>query len=332
MKLLNLSIALAMTALLLAVKCGPALGLPPTKPSENFDYKYEMDLDLLDPSAIDLDSNSMADWANSGAVQAAVSGGVLSLPNDSLVLSGFGEPSHIWPSVGMTAEEGFTFEISLKVVQQYSIGNYAAMGINFGLSDSDEYVTLVFRDNGFNWSGVVATTIDNTDAFHTYRFSRDADVDGGGWWAWCDDELFIEGTRVVGNYVTDAVRIGPAISGGFAGDIEIDYIRFTEGAFAPGEESEEPIPGDANNDGKVDGSDVTILAGNWQAGVGDPNPETITWEMGDFNGDGQVDGSDVTILAGNWQAGVTAAAASVPEPSTILLILSTIAGVALIRR
>ena len=80
------------------------------------------------------------------------------------------------------------------------------------------------------------------------------------------------------------------------------------------------LPGDANHDGKVDGSDVTILAGNWQTGVGAPDPSTITWEMGDFNGDGQVDGSDVTILAGNWQAGVTAAM-SVPESSTIILIM-----------
>ena len=46
-----------------------------------------------------------------------------------------------------------------------------------------------------------------------------------------------------------------------------------------------------------------------------------TWAMGDFNGDGKVDGSDVTILAGNWQAGVTAAAAAVPEPATLVLIL-----------
>ena len=79
------------------------------------------------------------------------------------------------------------------------------------------------------------------------------------------------------------------------------------------------IPGDANNDGRVDGSDVTILAGNWQAGVGDPDPTNITWEMGDFNGDGQIDGSDVTILAGNWQYGVDNADASVPEPSTLTL-------------
>lgn len=84
------------------------------------------------------------------------------------------------------------------------------------------------------------------------------------------------------------------------------------------------IPGDANVDGKVDGSDVTILADNWQAGVsgGDSN---VTWEMGDFNGDGKVDGSDVTILADNWQYGVTAAnTAAVPEPPAIALFLSAL--------
>lgn len=75
------------------------------------------------------------------------------------------------------------------------------------------------------------------------------------------------------------------------------------------------IPGDANGDRKVDGSDVTILAGNWQVLSG------ATWDMGDFNSDGKVDGSDVTILAGNWQAGVTTASASVPEPSSLMLLI-----------
>ena len=90
------------------------------------------------------------------------------------------------------------------------------------------------------------------------------------------------------------------------------------------------VAGDANGDGKVDGSDVTILAGNWQKGVSDGL--TATWEEGDFNGDGKVDGSDVTILAGNWQYGVEAAAASVPEPSMIVLLLSVILAGWLIRK
>ena len=90
------------------------------------------------------------------------------------------------------------------------------------------------------------------------------------------------------------------------------------------------MPGDANLDGKVDGSDVTILAGNWQKGVDDGL--SASWGEGDFNGDGKVDGSDVTILAGNWQAGVTAVAASVPEPSMIVLLLAAISGLCVIRR
>ena len=79
------------------------------------------------------------------------------------------------------------------------------------------------------------------------------------------------------------------------------------------------LPGDANGDGVVDGSDVTILAGNWQCGVS--GIADVTWAMGDFNGDGKVDGSDVTILAGNWQAGVTAADISVPEPGALILLI-----------
>ena len=75
------------------------------------------------------------------------------------------------------------------------------------------------------------------------------------------------------------------------------------------------IPGDANGDGKVDGSDVTILAGNWQATVTDGAAS------GDFNGDGKVDGSDVTILAGNWQYGVNTATTSVPEPSILAMLM-----------
>ena len=90
------------------------------------------------------------------------------------------------------------------------------------------------------------------------------------------------------------------------------------------------VAGDANNDGKVDGSDVTILACNWQTGVGGVGG--ANWSMGDFNGDGAVDGSDVTILAGNWQYGVTTAAASVPEPSTLALLLAAMVSFYALRR
>lgn len=87
--------------------------------------------------------------------------------------------------------------------------------------------------------------------------------------------------------------------------------------------------GDANRDGKVDASDATILAGNWQHGVDMAEPDA-TWAMGDFNFDGIVDASDATILAGSWQSGVEATSA-VPEPSTLALLLG-IAGFLLFGR
>ena len=89
-----------------------------------------------------------------------------------------------------------------------------------------------------------------------------------------------------------------------------------------------PTPCDANNDGRVDGSDVTILAENWQAdltGTLGCDDWRILNSKGDFNGDGKVDGSDVTMLAGNWQYGVTASSTAVPEPSSLVLLLSIIA-------
>ena len=88
------------------------------------------------------------------------------------------------------------------------------------------------------------------------------------------------------------------------------------------------VPGDANSDGRVDGSDVTILASNWQQGVG--IPEKAPWEIGDFNEDGIVDGSDVTILAGNWQYGVEATSTAVPEPSGVALLLTAMLAAGLV--
>ena len=125
------------------------------------------------------------------------------------------------------------------------------------------------------------------------------------------EEIDWEGitARYIGMRVNSAYEDGPTYY-----NFQIAEIEFMV--------TPELVAGDANGDGKVDGSDVTILAGNWQAGVGDPNTETITWAMGDFNGDGQIDGSDVTILAGNWQYGVEATTATVPEPSTMLALFA----------
>jgi fibronectin-binding autotransporter adhesin len=54
------------------------------------------------------------------------------------------------------------------------------------------------------------------------------------------------------------------------------------------------LDGDANLDGKVDGSDFSIFAPNFGL------PTTLGWEAGDFNYDGKVDGSDFSAFAPNF--------------------------------
>jgi hypothetical protein len=70
-----------------------------------------------------------------------------------------------------------------------------------------------------------------------------------------------------------------------------------------------PVPGDANDDGKVDALDAQRLAANW--GKDDAN-----WSMGDFNGDFMVNVEDAAILAANWGSGVREATPA-PEPGVM---------------
>ncbi|MEM7312711.1 MAG: hypothetical protein AAF497_06135 [Planctomycetota bacterium] len=72
--------------------------------------------------------------------------------------------------------------------------------------------------------------------------------------------------------------------------------------------------GDANLDGVVDISDFNV----WNGGKLTTNSE---WCSGDFNGDGSVDISDFNVWNNNKFTSADSAAAGVPEPSGLVLLL-----------
>ncbi|MBN1910324.1 MAG: hypothetical protein JW818_11335 [Pirellulales bacterium] len=73
------------------------------------------------------------------------------------------------------------------------------------------------------------------------------------------------------------------------------------------------IPGDANEDGKVDEIDARALALHWL------QTDEVDWAEGDFNDDGVVDDRDASILAGNWHAGYEGRSTTVPEPDHLAM-------------
>jgi hypothetical protein len=131
---------------------------------------------------------------------------------------------------------------------------------------------------------------------------------------WRDGKLLSDSLGTGFDWAVDMISFG-GYGEHWGGTFDIDYLRFTSGAWAPDDTPPPPIPGDANLDKIVNDADASILAAHWQQSGAE-----IGWGQGDFDGNKIVNDADASILAAHWQETQEGSAAPVPEPSVLVLL------------
>jgi len=172
--------------------------------------------------------------------------------------------------------------------------------------------TLTLGGGANTYSGdtvILAGTLSTTD---DEMLANGADV-----WIAVDAMLDLSflGTDTIGSLYLDGVSqvVGTWGATGSGAD-NINDVFFSGTGMVLVTALPSQVPGDANNDGKVNDADAKILAGNWGS-------TGVAWEDGDFNDDDKVDALDASIMAANWGFGVVTESTAVPEPGMLALLL-----------
>ena len=217
--------------------------------SSAFNYKYEMD---VNPSGQDLDSAGAAtDWfsgtAGGSTIPQTYTGGVAA----SNQTPATGSPQNLFRTdIGgsitrETVNGDFTMEVSVFVNSDGNGGEgadgYFSIAVqqpgqtnSFRLSVEGSAVT---QNQPGSPDPVISTDV-NTDGFHVFRIAYDTSNGGEDYFVWRDgvllnDDLSTPFTPGNGSFNTGGAWFIGDFSGGLAGNWEVDYIRVTEGAFAP---------------------------------------------------------------------------------------------------
>jgi len=220
--------ALLVVALALGLVCsGPASAGLLRQDSADFEWQYEMD---ISPELEDLDSDSSPDWKKSGT-GSSVSGGILTydtMPSGNVSFdSNNTGAGGIWPGK-YTLASGFTVEARVKVLDDVA-------GIGYGVfagpggTTANAYLVVGTGGQGWRYANTLGTNT-NDDDFHLFRIAQEPGA--ARYSVWRDGVLLSSSLGSAYNYNRDGIWVADG-SGAYAGEVEMDYIRFTSGAYAP---------------------------------------------------------------------------------------------------
>jgi hypothetical protein len=216
----------------MVVGCVLAMSGPATAgimDSADFPWKYEMN---VLPTAEDLEPNGVMDFDLYQSGSGSVSEGILTMTNGTKSLNYWcPDGDELWPlDADITYANGYTFEVKLKIVSSVTNGFAWIVNAEDGGGPS---AWLNVKAAGQSWKSTVESLgdqLDNTDDFHVFRVAQ---APGAATYSVWRDGLLLsdtlgEGFSGAGNSLT-----WDDVGGGWGGTMEVDYLRFTDGAYAP---------------------------------------------------------------------------------------------------
>ncbi|MBN1588723.1 MAG: PEP-CTERM sorting domain-containing protein [Pirellulales bacterium] len=271
---------------------------------------------LLDAAHADVWRYNGETWGHEAEIAQPVAnslfGSAVAISGDTLVVAAHGQA--VGDQAGAGAVHLYQYdEVGSQWLLEQSIENPDPVaGDAFGYSVAIEGDRLVVGAPRVDVGGAV-------DAGAAYVFERDDSV-----WTQIDKQVLA--TPLAGQWFGETVGVDEfSLLIGGSGKTTVDPVG--QGVVQLEAPVSVRIPGDANRSGAVDDTDAAILAAHW----GDSD---VSWGDGDFDGDNLVGPRDASILAAHWGYGSTgtAAATAVPEPSTLVLLIGALLGLAALRR
>jgi hypothetical protein len=199
--------------------------------SADFDWQYEMD---AKPSDTDLDSIGGGDFNELGSGgSSSVSGGILTMATTNVYYYDNLDSDQTWNlDPDITYEKGFTFECRMKITSGTRPRGYTFLATPDPSTDiPGAWLSISYAD--VKWSSSddsLGGGANNDDVFHIFRVVQKPGETLYG--VWRDGVLLSDS---LGQGYNDAIA---KIAFGALGDTwgtgaEIDYLRFTSGAYAP---------------------------------------------------------------------------------------------------
>jgi hypothetical protein len=218
----------------------------------------------------------------------------------------------IWTPTGLRVAVGDASSPSVETPQDLGTDLYF-FDVNNSVPGDFVQIFLTEQEGNGGAGGLIAGL-----TFDSSGVVVDADFDGDGSIGTTDVDLLVAEIAAGNNeptldldgdgFVTDA-------------DLTLWLEQAGEANIGPGISY---LEGDANLDGNVNATDLNALGINWQG--------TASWSGGDFTADGAVDAADLNLIGINWQKSVLAAASSVPEPATGIVLAWLLSVIGIWRR